>query len=141
MLHVLVTIRTTLRHQLKYIREKACKERLFIRLFSSVDPIFQFPHTTVGCAPKVTIRLLDTLQLVQFRKILHSSLQSVVHKLTAEGPIECSVCTETTFLYKLKIQVAKSKHNYKSGEVFIKQKTCFGPCLLNEDSTTYIVLF
>jgi len=27
----------------------------------------------------------------------------------------------------LRTQVAKSKHNYKSGRVFIKQ-TCFGPC-------------
>jgi hypothetical protein len=47
----------------------------------------------------------------------------------------------------MRIQVAKSKHNYKSGGVFIKQTTCFGSAraetcrLLNKDSTTFTVVF
>ena len=30
---------------------------------------------------------------------------------------------------KMRIQGAKSKENYISGGVFIKQTTCFGPCI------------
>ena len=42
----------------------------------------------------------------------------------------CAHCgiPQNSHLYKMRIQVVKSKHNYKSVGVFIKQTMCFGPC-------------
>jgi hypothetical protein len=39
------------------------------------------------------------------------------------------------------MQLANSKHNYESGGVLIKQTSAETCCLLNKDSTTFIVVF